>query len=614
MSFAVPTLLLSQFTLTSLNNLVLTSDMQDQITKVSSLPRKSDPLYATVGAFSTWCTSTDGICLVTIPGVSGNFSVSPLRVDYISETEYTYIGKIAGEANANFALTRNEEGITGFAFIGSTYYFFYPLEGNNVIVIKDNNAPAGIDCGLESPETTESSSAIDFCAYSEPDCYAVVDILLLIHPNAFNTIPAGFTTLSTQVMNAIFLNSNIINKDFRFRLVTLPSSITFLLSAGSPGGDIIAFMNNGAVQDLRASYKADTVVLLVNTTWTTPSGGTVFGVAGGNGASSIFDIGPGVSKKGAYAIVNRASALGVRLTLPHEIAHNWGARHARPTLGDDPTKDCSHAHIYTGSSGTVRPTVLGTLGTSGARIPFYSNPEISFDGFPTGLYGDPSTTSANNVQKIRNAFCHVENYFSPAKLYAQIGGYNDMCPGDNFNYIALVTNGSDLNETATTFVWSYSNTPGGPYTTLSTGNANNAWVNYSLGTPGGILYLRLRITTAAGTVYNAFDRINIKASCIQGGSIERNEIVDDGIKNKEGLYIYPNPAESTVTIGTKGAEGSIYSIQIIDINGSIVRANNTPSLSPLTTFDVSNLPSGLYFVRFMAASGNKTLPLSIVKH
>jgi hypothetical protein len=614
MSIAVPTLLLSQFTLTSLNNLISTSDMQDQITKVSNLPRNSEPLYATVGAFSTWCTSTDGTCVVTIPGVSGNFSVSPLRVDYISETEYSYIGKIAGEANANFALTKNEEGITGFAFIGSTYYFFYPLGGNKVIVIEDNNAPAGIDCGLESTETTESSNAIDFCAYSDPDCYAVVDILLLIHPNAFNTIPAGFTTLSTQVMRAIFLNSNMINKDFRFRLVSLPTSITVTIGTIDPVADVLAFKNNSAVQDLRASFKADMVVLLINTTWSPTGGGIVYGVVAGNGENDLNKLDIGVTKKGAYAIVNRASAFGSRLTLPHEIAHNWGARHPRSPLGSDDAADCAPARVYTGSSGAERSTVLGSITGASGRIPFYSNPEISFDGFPTGLYGDPATTSANNVQKIRNAFCHVENYFAPAKLYAQIDGKNDMCPDDNFNYEALVTNGSDQNETASTFVWSYSNAPGGPYTTLSTGNDNNAWVNYGLGIPGGILYLRLRITTVAGTVYNAFEMINIKSSCIQGGGIERNEIVEDRIKSKEGLYVYPNPTESTVTIGIKDVEGSISRIQIIDINGSILKADNVPNSSPSIKVDVSDLPSGLYLVRFMATTGNKTLPLSIIKH
>jgi hypothetical protein len=189
-----------------------------------------------------------------------------------------------------------------------------------------------------------------------------------------------------------------------------------------------------------------------------------------------------------------------------------------------------------------------------------------------------------------------------------------MCPDDNFNYEALVTNGSDQNETASTFVWSYSNAPGGPYTTLSTGNDNNAWVNYGLGIPGGILYLRLRITTVAGTVYNAFEMINIKSSCIQGGGIERNEIVEDRIKSKEGLYVYPNPTESTVTIGIKDVEGSISRIQIIDINGSILKADNVPNSSPSIKVDVSDLPSGLYLVRFMATTGNKTLPLSIIKH
>jgi hypothetical protein len=605
MSIAVPTLLLSQFTLTSLNSLILTSDKQDQITKVSNLPRNSEPLYATVGAFSTWCTSTDGTCVVTLPGVSGNFNVSPLRVDYISETEYSYIGKIKGDGNSNFALTRNEEGITGFASVGSTYYFFYPLGGNDVMVIKDNKTPTGIDCGLDIAPP-ESSSAINFCAYSDPDCYAVVDILLIIHPSAFNAVPAGFTTLCTSQMRTIFLNSNIINKDFRFRLVRIPSSISLPIGTTDFNFDYSTLKNNNAVKNLRAGFKADMVVLLIGTVWTPQSGGTVFGVAGGS-----------ITKDDAYSIVNVANAFSPRFTLPHELGHNWGARHARTSVGgNDNSTDCAHGYKFT-AEGTERITILGPLPTGGAaRINYYSNPEVLYDGVPTGLNGDAATTSANNVQKIRNAFCHVENYFSPAKLYAQIDGKNDMCPDDNFEYKALVTNGSDLNETPLTYVWSYAINMAGPYIPLTTNNANNAWVNHDLGSdsPDSTLRLRLRITTVAGTIYDAFDKINIKSACIQGGGIERNDIVEDGIKSKEGLYIYPNPAESIVTIGTKDVEDSVSRIQIIDINGSILKANNVPNLSPSITVDVSDLPSGSYFVRFIATSGNKTLPFSIIKH
>jgi hypothetical protein len=307
---------------------------------------------------------------------------------------------------------------------------------------------------------------------------------------------------------------------------------------------------------------------------------------------------------GSYLVTE----LGSRLTFAHEIAHNLGARHARLAIpgGTDPTNDCAHAWSYTGNSGNARPTVLGPLGLSGARIPYYSNPYISFDGFATGSLGTNSTTAAYNARKIRNAFCEVQNFEKPTQMYAQIQGPVVMCPGDNINFQALITYGSAQgNNPSSTCTWDYSTSPNGPFTALSTGGACNAWIASNLIPSGGYLYLRLGVTPNTGSGYGTSKKIYFLPSCFQGGSdLEDREMKMDYVKEDFAEYLVPNPASDAIKAGTNNPNSDIQQIIIYSSNGKeVLRTAHYQEGFKEITVDLSKLSSGLYYVVFRTSSG-----------
>jgi len=69
------------------------------------------------------------------------------------------------------------------------------------------------------------------------------------------------------------------------------------------------------------------------------------------------------------------------------------------------------------------------------------------------------------------------------------------------------------------------------------------------------------------------------------------------IQNPESnIHIYPNPASNIVTIEWPEADGQ-WTMEIVDVNGRIVGNHTTTLSGTRATIDVTDLPSGTYFLR-----------------
>ena len=431
-----------------------------------------------------------------------------------------------------------------------------------------------------------------------------MDILVVEHPNS--AVAKGWQAIAQLNINTILLNSGIVNKQVRVRRINMPASITSFVLSPNAFVDANNVKDNTQFQALRNSYGADVVVLLSSTTWINPTtGGTVFGSASGAVTNS----------ENAYCVVSAPFSFAGRYTLAHEIAHTWGARHARVASGgDDDGFDCAHAHVFAGLSGPMQRTILGPLAI-GSRIPYFSNPSVLFDGVATGVAdaGTASTTAADNSRKIKNSTCDVQNYKQPLTLYAQINGPAAMCSMANINYQAWVTNGTNQNHTPATYVWSVSPSPTGPFTTLATNGANNAWVSATLGVPGSTFFLNLTITTNAGTTFTTSKAILVFSTCFDGGGIDDRDMEATSIQYDPNLYIAPNPAQGIVRFGTKEVAKTIHNVSIYSSNGVLVLSSSAiPADTKEITLDVSQIATGLYYAKFFTNQGVQTKLLNII--
>ena len=70
---------------------------------------------------------------------------------------------------------------------------------------------------------------------------------------------------------------------------------------------------------------------------------------------------------------------------------------------------------------------------------------------------------------------------------------------------------------------------------------------------------------------------------------------------KQLFKIYPNPANDIITIGNDG-NPDVYQVEIISISGRLLKSQSL--LSGNNSFDISDLPSGLYLVKITGNNGN----------
>lgn len=100
---------------------------------------------------------------------------------------------------------------------------------------------------------------------------------------------------------------------------------------------------------------------------------------------------------GAFSVTNwRCLESG---TLAHEIGHNMGLQHARvnPTNSRLGAYDYSFGHLVEGEFATVMAYLC--VGCSG--IPYFSNPDVSVGGVPTGVAGAAPAANALSIERDR---------------------------------------------------------------------------------------------------------------------------------------------------------------------------------------------------------------------
>lgn len=164
------------------------------------------------------------------------------------------------------------------------------------------------------------------------------------------------------------------------------------------------------LEDLRfIQYKADLVSMITER----EDSGTIAGIA-----YVMVDPGnPNNRNIPAYSVVRRAYAVG-NYTFPHEIGHNLGCAHDRDNSSPPPNNgafDYSYGERFVAQNVTYATVMTYP---PGVRIPYFSNPNISYQGTPTGVSSN-SPLGTDNAATINYTAGNVtSDYLIAARRYA----------------------------------------------------------------------------------------------------------------------------------------------------------------------------------------------------
>jgi hypothetical protein len=258
----------------------------------------------------------------------------------------------------------------------------YPPEEDECFSTNELKSPGGDESDNDPGGYTEISEAFtESC--TEPE--AVFDVLMAyttLARQAMGGTNAAIAQcqLAIDVANDAYDNSEV---PARMRLVHT-MELTF-----SESGDQCDWLDwlksQSAVTTARDTYRADFVNMLTST-------GTGCGWCN-------------VSAGSAYSVAKWTRAVN-SWTLAHEIGHNQGCQHNRADAGCTGIYSYSYGWHFIGDSSTHWGTVMSYEGT---RVAHFSDPDISFDGQPTGVpIGDPN--EAHNAQTIINRTSTCEGF------------------------------------------------------------------------------------------------------------------------------------------------------------------------------------------------------------
>jgi len=170
----------------------------------------------------------------------------------------------------------------------------------------------------------------------------------------------------------------------------------------------IALSNNSQMQSLRNQFNADIVVYM-------PPNAMFH-----DGTACVAAIGP--IDVLSYSIVPLDASL-IEYTFPHEIGHICGLNHEwKPHYEPICAKGYDKIFYNSEDFNTV-------LAGSSLRIPYYSDPNITWNDIPIGTVDEENHNRITTVNagKIRNTICEVANFRNSSTITSNIHASEENC-------------------------------------------------------------------------------------------------------------------------------------------------------------------------------------------
>ena len=326
-----------------------------------------------------------------------SYAAKLVQTETRAMNDYTWRGKIReGKFEGDVILTFRGGFVSGLIYAPFNQVYEIVPRGTKQFLVELNQSLFP-ECGgeIKSEETTVKSNTENNLA--SIDSGDRIDVMV-VYTTATKNLLGGDAQAQALVQQAIdSANTAYLNSKIRQRLRLVHTQEYLYTESGNSSTDLANLRNNATIQSLRETHKADLVAMV----------GEVTGVCGvgylmgSNQASG--------NPNNGFTVTTRSCAVG-NLSFAHELGHNMGSQH-NPENGSGPTYPFGFGHYVNGVYRTVMSYVDPCPGGC-TRRPYFSNPEVTFMNFPTGI--DNARDNARSINLTADA---ISNYrYSGANL------------------------------------------------------------------------------------------------------------------------------------------------------------------------------------------------------
>jgi len=288
--------------------------------------------------------------------------------------DLTWRGKIVGSED-DVSLTLKGGHMAGLIYSGDQVYEIVPKGPDHVLMQLDQDLfPL---CG-GAPTVADSGKAVQRSAGVSVDSGDRIDVLVLYTAAVRNTL-GGTAQAQTFAQQAIdSTNTAYANSGIRQRIRLASALETTITEIGTLGAELSAIVSDATIASLRDQHKADLVALISNSSDNCGIGY----LSAGNAAFG-------------FTVTARNCAVG-NLSFAHELGHNMGSHHNPENGGAGSAYPFSFGHYVNGVFRTVM-SYTNPCPNGCPRRPYFSNPAVLFNGFPTGIFNARDNARSINL-------------------------------------------------------------------------------------------------------------------------------------------------------------------------------------------------------------------------
>lgn len=351
------------------------------------------------------------------------------------DQRYTLTGSLEGDVAGYFIISREHEALAGiFHAPARSFYAEMRFAGDGaqwLYEVDERQRPPCAGSPQAPVEEHQTDADLDGVAREDggpglrtscPPTQPIHDYLV-VYTDLARAAAGGANAIQSLIQTYVAYTSlaysnSVIN--LRMRMVHCAEVVYDEFDP--PGGDdpfethLNQLTNTGdgimdEVYSWRQTYAADAVMLLLADS---SSGGLAWCCA-----NDVY----------AYAVMYWNNGAN---TFAHEFGHNQGGAH-NPADVDCPGCDAySRGHVFIGDDDTEYGTVMSY---PGVRIQYFSNPDVDFQGVPTGIVDE-----RDNARTIRDRRYTVEDFrLTRCDIWVDFAASGPQYGSPNLPYASLVT-------------------------------------------------------------------------------------------------------------------------------------------------------------------------------